>query len=242
MPHGTPDWGLVGPKKTTYGLDDLGEHAVRLGSPSVWDRRGDVIWQTDFGQGLQGIATLVDAAPSEVRLWAGRSRQGAFSVQLAASGAGNAFARIQKFLPMPVYSRVGVECSFDVVDDMGTLAIQLWWIHTGRLWLAGLRYDHAADRLAYVDAAHLPVVIGGPFNLSSEAYSQHCIKLVADLAGRQYVRAILNEHGWSLSGIGAHDDMAMLASSLNVVIVHYGDGANATAINVDCMIVTQNEP
>ena len=48
MPHGTPDWGLVGPKTTTYGMDDEGEAAVRLGSPHFFDRRGDVLLLTDF--------------------------------------------------------------------------------------------------------------------------------------------------------------------------------------------------
>lgn len=38
MPHGTPDWGLVGPKTTTYGVDDLGEHAVRMGFSSHAER------------------------------------------------------------------------------------------------------------------------------------------------------------------------------------------------------------
>ncbi|GAI90305.1 unnamed protein product, partial [marine sediment metagenome] len=107
MPHGTPDWGLVGPKDTVYGLDDLGEHAVRLGTPHLWDRRGDVIWMSDFREGLGDVGTFVGpGAGGSVVLHTEYARQGAYCVQLT-TDKDDEIAFLHKYLPFPVYSSEG---------------------------------------------------------------------------------------------------------------------------------------
>ena len=57
MTHGVQDFGASSGQNSTYGLTDLGELAVRLGSPVSFDRRGDVVMMETFEDGLDAWVT-----------------------------------------------------------------------------------------------------------------------------------------------------------------------------------------
>ncbi len=244
MPHGTPDWGLVGPKSTIYGLDDLGEHAVRLGSPHLFDRRGDVIWMTDFRNGMGSVQSIGPPGFGAVSLWAGYTRQGAFCVRLMPLIA--AVVGLQKVLPYPVYSRMGLEFSFSVDVRSDYIVGQLYADDTVNEMQAQVRYNEGNDRLEYADAA-TPTVwqpIADNLDVTYGEYCPHTLKMVVDLAATppEYVRVIFNDVTYSLSGIPLR-----LGATTGVVyararVTHWADGMGDADISVDNVIVTQNEP
>jgi len=150
MPHGTPDWGLVGPKQTIYGLDDLGEHAVRAGSPHLWDRRGDVYHQTNFSEGLEVWRRVIGAAGDTVILYTGVVRHGAFSVQLTPGSPAVHQAGLINHFPIPRLSGIGLEYSFSTDDGH-----KYWyWGITQRRQLdeyeASVRFDVENELLEYL--------------------------------------------------------------------------------------------
>ena len=87
MAHGTPDWGVTAGAVTTYQVTDLGELAVRLGSPISHDRRGDVIWWDDFECTLNKWQTVANGAGSSVALSDARARNGRYSALLISGSA-----------------------------------------------------------------------------------------------------------------------------------------------------------
>jgi len=242
MPHGTPDWGLVGPKETVYGLDDLGEHAVRMGSPHLWDRRGDVLILTDFSDGLGAFVPFSDGAGGYVVLNAGNSRQGAFSACLVPGRDFTHRAEISKRLPYPVYSGVGLEFTFSLSDQTSYWCWQMFWRDGVQQFYAMTRYDYVNLRLEYWGVDGLWHIFASPVLAISTTEPDKTGKLVVDMTLGEYVRFIYNDRTYPLTGIGVQIVPALVSTSLWVIIQHVGLlGFNPVAY-VDNVIVTQNEP
>ncbi len=245
MPHGTPDWGHTGPKQTVFGLDDLGEHAVRLGSPHLFDRRGDVIWLTDFRNGREDIADYGAPPFGAVSLWAGLSKQGAFCMRLIPF-AGSAVG-LMKAMAFPVLCRVGLEFSFNV-DVRSEFIVAEIHADNGVNELQGmLRYDQDNDRLEYQLDLVGPtwVVLATNLNLITAEGCPHTMKLVVDLTAPTpvYVRAILNEVTYTaLAGVPLWPAGTSGTPYMWIAIEHEADGGGPAAIGVDNIIVTQNDP
>lgn len=245
MPHGTPDWGLVGPKATTYGLDDLGEHAVRLGSPHLWDRRGDVIWMTDFRNGVGDILGTCSGAGCLIGLHTGWARQGAYCVLMQAGDDDEHLARLYKVLPLPVASGVGVEFSFSVGTWTEDWQLHLHWCNGVRWWETAVRHDFQNDRLEYLSAANVWTLVHEDaidFNLAELASPMHVLKLVVDINLEQYVRVTLSDQEWGLAGVGARDRGLLAQRNLDVFIYHHSVATHVQEAFADSVIVTQNEP
>jgi len=247
MPHGTPDWGLVGPKSTTYGLDDLGEHAVRLGSPHLWDRRGDVVFATDFRDGMDMLYGGVSGLNAAVSLWTGYSRQGAYSVRLLTGSTANWMASINGMLPLPVSSRVGFETSFSV--DAGTFAfdMELHW-YTG-VWLheCTVRYQHPGNTLWCLTSLGLVQFATHFEPLWASPHPCHTMKVVADMQADAaglfwYVRFILDNVLYDLSTYQTQAALSGIDPHIFFMFEHMGTNAQNNPSYVDNVLVTQNEP
>ena len=248
MAHGTPDWGLVGPKRTTYGLDDMGELAVRLGSPSTWDRRGDVLYWSDFRNGVEAMETYYSGLPGLVNLVTEHARQGAYSVRLEMDDILLREAGLMLSLPLPVDSGVGIEFSFS--NDNAAVYWEAWleWATMTDSWRARVQFDNTLfpnGRLRYYDDTGNYEVFAEGIVLNAYAQPGHVLKMVVDMGATptpQYVRAILNEVQYDLRGIGmwrsgAGGAVNMVARCLlrtGEAVIHFG--------YLDCVMITENEP
>jgi len=242
MPHGTPDWGLVGPKKTTYGLDDLGEHAVRLGSPVLWDRRGDVLVADAFDRGLGEWNWNYNGTGADVQLWTGENRQGAYCVNLVAGKTTNGWAGISRAIPYAVRSRIGLEASVGLDADTSNWQWAITWRDGAWVWDARMRYDFQNQVLQYYDdaAAWQTFATGVKVRAWSGAWSTG--KLVVDLTTQEYVRALFADHEYDLSAYGIVKSTTATVVELTVSLIQFGVlGANPEG-KVDSVIVTRNEP
>ncbi len=242
MPHGTPDWGLVGPKSTTYGLDDLGEHAVRLGTPHLWDRRGDVIWMSDFRDGLGDVLTYIGVGVGgAVVLHAGYARQGAYCVKLTTDDADEE-AGLIKYIPYPSLSLIGMEVTFGCEEDTAYMELFAWLRGVVDTWQPTLRWDPNAGTIQLRTGA-LTWHTFAPLQRAYVAPScSNTIKVVFDIVTGLYVRVIANEQVYSAAGLPVYRTGPGAPPVFAVQVEHHADpGENAVAY-VDCWIATQNEP
>jgi len=242
MPHGTPDWGLVGPKKTVFGLDDLGEHAVRLGSPHLWDRRGDVLLAESFDDGMSAVGTDVSGLGAAVQSWTGMSRQGAYSVKLVAGSDGLQYAGLLIPLPYPVLSGVGLEFTFSIEPRTEFWRWRMWWDDGARRNVANVRYDFVNSLLEYYgpDPGYHTFATG--VATLSNGLLANVGKLVVDFTQRRYRRFIFNDTEYDLRAHGVRSTLLVATTYLEATIHHIGAaGFNAEGY-VDNVILTQNEP
>ncbi len=242
MSHGTPDWGLVGPRQTIYGLDDLGETAARLGSPHVWDRRGDVVHLTDFSEGLGIWRETSWGLPAYVTPFTGWARSGAFCVKLVTDGDAAHITGLQADIPMPQVYGMGLEYTFNTRSThlywewyMG------WYIGTDH-YRASIRWDLANNRLEYY-------LLPGPWHIFAENvvwedidYLLNTGKMVIDSFNWQYSRFILNNRTYPLPGIAVDYSIVLAANYFILGVYLYGTAPAESVGYVDSVIVTQNEP
>lgn len=241
-PHGTPDWGLVGPKSIVYGLDDMGELAVRLGSSHLWDRRGDVLYATDFRDGMGMFYAWGIGLGWAVNLVTSHSRQGAYSVNLKAGSNLEAIAAITLRLPFQEQSSVGLECSFSIDALTSSILDQHHWYDGSRHCNAFIRYDHVGKQLLYLDNAGAEIVLANNIDLRESIYPEHTMKLVVNMIERTYVRFMLDDLTYNMKGTGIWSEASIVRPYWLFAITHYAVPGNNPDCYVDNVIVTQNEP
>ena len=242
MAHGTPDWGLVGPKNITYGLDDLGEHAVRLGSPDLWDRRGDVVYVSYFREGLGSMLYGAFGAGGRVDLVVGYSRQGAYCLRLRAGSDAGREATVQLVLPLQDPSAVGLEFSFSVDDWTSEVRDEISWWDGARGHTASVAYDHPGQRLMYYTAGAVWDELQAGVLLYPFPRCQHTMKLVVDMGAGDYVRFLVDDQAYDMRGWEVHSAPMAMAGYWQFAVRHYAVAGHNPDCYVDSVIVTQNEP
>lgn len=242
MPHGTPDWGHVGPKSTIFGLDDLGEHAVRLGSPVVWDRRGNVILMDTFEHGLAQCSGLGTGANWDVALEGGYAWQGAFCAKLTTGDDAGDEAYIRYKHGLPVNSQLGLEFTFALDKLTRSMRWQITRNAAPGAYLALVWYDFQNDWLWCRPGVGPEVKFGLGVDLAAEAW--HTGKLVADYSTvpPRYVRFILNDRKWDLTAHELDPVPGGPEQELWWDAIHVTNVDENKAAYVDNVIFTQNEP
>lgn len=242
MAHGTPDWGLVGPKSVTYGLDDLGEAVARLGSPVIWDRRGDVILLDSFEVGL-GLCSLETFNPGDYyRRTTDATRHGAIALLLHADGLDDSYARVEWWIAVPGSLQIGFELSFGARDEYEALYWQLLYFDRTNLHTAEIRYIRATRTLQYLDSGGNYQTLVTPLDLYVQLWPVHVFKLVVDFATGHYVRLIMSQYTFDMSThalrIAGHVGYPMLDARFWID----GEANGGGEAIVDRCIITQNEP
>lgn len=242
MPHGTPDWGLVGPMGVSYELVDLGEHAARLGSIVSWERQGNVILMDDFESGLHKGSFTGGGAGWSTRLFSGAARSGAFSVRMIGGSLTPWRSRVEYFYGLPPTFRVGLEFAFTPETDTDNWSWGIEWRSRTDSHIARVRYDHVNGRIEYDDAAGLPVILATIGKQLVQLWPVHVGKLVVDMSVPEYVRFILDGTGYPMPGIGIESTGVGGDPRLWLGIDHISTAGKNAVGYMDCMIVTQNEP
>lgn len=242
MPHGTPDWGLEGPKETVFGLDDLGEHAGRLGSPHLWDRRGDVVHITDFSEGLGIWTATFWAAPAYVTLFTSGARSGAYCVKLVTGGVAVQGTGLIAHIPMPRVTRIGLEYTFSTRSTQTYWSWYLTWNIGTDQYHATVRWDLVNSRLEYLGADGLRHLLADNVAWEDLAFLLNTGKMVIDSQRWEYSRFLLNDQTYPMAGLGVHHTTPAAANHFRAGLELFAPVAIEAEGYVDSLIVTQNEP
>lgn len=242
MAHGKPDWGLVGPKWTTYGLDDLGEAVVRLGSPVVWDRRGDVVFMDDYEHGTGQAFFNFGGAGAGVFLSCDHAWHGAYCIRTVASPEPNNSTRIEYNLPLPVLGKVGFEFWFSMMPEIETLElhVQVWdgdYVMNFRV-----DYNPTTNELRIRNNVPAWVVLDTDADLFLTNDAMHCLKMVVDLEDAGYVRVILDDNRYEPIAEAATRNVSALFGRMHLLFTTRAIPTQTAVVFFDNLIVTQNEP
>jgi len=242
MAHGAPDDSNVVKTGVVHRLDDMAELAARQGSPVVFDRRGDTVYQTDFREGLGMFHANWYGTDGGIALVTGASRQGAYSIRLRAPDEEAKVAQLQLAFPFQDPSRVGIEFSFSVAADTLYVRTEIGWLDGTTAREARVRYDHVDSEVQYYDKTlgYTPVATG--VELRECTRPEHTMKLVADMAANEYVRLLLDSYTYSLADIEPYEIAEPLSPYWFFYIYHHGVKDQNPLIYIDSVIVTQNEP
>jgi len=152
--HGAPDWSKYRRDAATFSVEDLAEHAARLGSIDVFDRRGDVLFLENFEHGLGAWATGALGAGDSVAISPAWSRSGGYCALLTNGTSGADETTLTTAVHYPQLSLFGFESA--VAFDAG-----LWRLHWDIRHYDGVhfhqflvRYDYATKLLQVCYTGH----------------------------------------------------------------------------------------
>ena len=242
MVHGAPDNFEVQPKDITFRLDDMAELAVRLGSPDLFHKLGDVIFIDSFENGLGKWGFETADAIHTVKLSGDKYKTGGFSCKLlnlaiieadCGGACGSSFFQGGK---------IGFEYSF-AGDQYGKMIKISIGIYDGDNLITGEVLLNIINKTLsyYKDETEFKVFETGLKVVQNE-YDWNTWKLIVDIDKKEYIKLILNQYIYSLSGIKLHSIPYESAPFISVRFYMQQTQDVDTTLYIDDCILTQNEP
>lgn len=225
-----------------WSLTDLGELAVRLGSPVWYDRRGDVIFIETFEHGVGMWDPSLSGAGATAALKVGEALSGGYSCRLRPGTTADWRAGIQRGFPFYGLRVMGYQVAFQNNLDISEFLLTVDQFDGRQNIYAACRYVVADNSLQYYSAEEEWVVAVSNLALSVGVGEFHVLKVVTDLYTEEYVRLMCDDYEVDLSGVGCRVTEASEAPLLQVSIYVTGLEGEAEDILVDDVVITQNEP
>ncbi len=230
------------PGSERFPLGDLGEHAVRLGSPMRFDRRGEVLWYDIFEYGLAPYRTVVNGAGSSVKLSTANTFMSAGAALLTAGSDGLKAAELQKSIQPAVLGRWGFELAIAFLSDWDYLDI-IFSIRDGttlsiphiRLSLTDAELQYRDENFAYQEIATI-----GSMTTTPPTY--RLLKFVFDVLTGEYAYLRFGPDEYDLEGKSFKQSASATAAQFYCLMRLGGrSGENDTA-QIGHVIFTANEP
>jgi len=221
---------------------DLGELAARLGSINTFDRRGDTVWMDDFESGLNKWGTVLSGTGAAGVASNDAARNGEYSCKLTTGSTLGVYASIEKYVQAVTASKYGCEFSFTKSNSHTYISLSFDY-NDGALWdLFHLRYDVANAVVQYLDENGAWQNLSPGVKLQGSIVLFNTLKLVVDPVEHEYVRAILNNVEFDMSGIACNRSEDGEQNFWYVLIRMLGPAGSNVVGYVDDVIITQNEP
>lgn len=222
-------------------IGDLAEHAARTGSINAYDRRGTVIWMTDFEHGLQGPDPTGSDEECEAIISAVRSFHGGYSLKLDPSDAESSYIEWGRVIHFTPAGNTGLEVAVSTDTDPAGIRIKMLHFDGTTQQRAELHYlPSSGDWLIKTSATTWETILTG-YKLQQDTVAWHPIKLVANFESGMYARAQMSREEVDIS---AHTLYSLPSGNLGQLAIRamaYGAPATHAAIWIDGVIVTQNE-
>jgi hypothetical protein len=242
MAHGTPDWWGTEPTATTHKVSDMGELAARLGSIVTFDRRGDVVWLSGFENGLAEFTKVRISDESNRNISTEAAYMGAYSLKLIIGSNTGDMSGIEKWLAYPALSKFGGEFAFTWHTDLDYLDVFFYFYDGINRTEFTIRFSDTNKKIYYLDSGgNLAEIDNLPAWVTTKEEFE-VAKLVVDLEAGEYVRLILNNISYPLTGILGKVTSVAVRPMLIFAVRAYGPGATTPTIYLDNLIITQNEP
>jgi len=220
----------------------MAELAVRLGSVVTFDRRGDVIWYDDFGEGASRVSVSGAGTGNELRFspYDGIHRAG--SLICHTGDAAGDYSAFTKVLYYPALGAIGLELAFVPCADLHYVTGGLYFYTGSQRHHYGALYNHTTGEVMVVPASGVWTTIGTPGIQRVGARDYSFMKLVANILTGEYVRVIFNASTYDASAYTPYIAVDATVKSLTLECRAVTDAASAIDVRVGHVILTQNEP
>ena len=242
MAHGTPDYNITGGRVTTHRVTDLGELAVRLGSPVSHDRRGEVVWWDDFEDNTVRYDVALGGTGAAGARSTARAHSGTTSWLLTGGSDGTRNSKLVASEPPIVRSQIGLEIAFNLPGAIDAFDVLIAEYDGTSAHLGRLIWSDVANELRYTAADGVATTIAPGIDLPVNLPTWNILKLVADFDSHTYVRAILNALTYALPGIPFPQNADVRAPRVDFILALTSRAGSNDTCHIDDLIITQNEP
>lgn len=241
MAHGAEDYTNIKEKGDIYVLTDVGELAVRLGSPVVFDRRGNVIFYDDFANGLRSVMPTVSGVGAGYSLASTPTDIGGFSCKLDPGTIAGNYCTLAKYTRIPQFLSAGVAFSFQHIYHDAILTLSLYSGYHNYTYFGEVKIDLELSEISIYDNTEGWVLLadeGLDFGLL-KSFSH--IKLACDLDNNKYSHMFINHMGFNLTGYDMKEQAISTDKYLTMIIKYEQKGTAPNGIYIDSLIITANE-
>jgi len=242
MVHTRPPWSSKWRMIKVFEQIDSGELAARLGSPSVQDRRGNVLWMENFESTPLQWDVFRSSTGCAAEIMADKYWMGSQSCKLTAGSVTNTYTYINKYFSLPQIAKFGIEVMSLFEDAKFYLSMYLDG-HTGSAQIrAGIRYNLDTDKLYYHDSGGGWTEFQDDVSYTLDKEWWLYLKMVLDWSTGKYIRAIVGGTEYDLSSYSYKSTPgdADAYIELRFLVMTLEDADNSCYI--DNVIITQNEP
>lgn len=237
-----PDWGGQYNDKQFFPLFDQGELAARLGAYTTYDRRGAVVWQYGFEDGIGDVGPDETGAGSVVALYNQIWEHPPFCVGLTCGPAIDRYASVERRQPVPQPPRVGFQASLRCGANVEQVRHFIDYYDGTTRWYANLRINATAGTLElFADPAVVYMIDPNIPVLSSNLFFAH-FKLVVDLSTHMCVRAIMDAVEYDLSQYALRALADTSAPHIRGRTMNISVTGVSSSVFVDNLIITAAEP
>lgn len=242
MVHGAPDWGSDRARVVTFGGIDLDELAARLGSPSWYDRRGEVVWYDQFEHGIEPWTIETTGTGGDgadvTAVWLTKGH----SLRLRSGTDEGAQTQAERILFMPQLTRLGLETCICFGGSVGRAWLALSFLDGTYLQAYMVEVDPPGERVRIYDgdAAWVEVLSDMVINQGDGVF--YPVKFVVDATTRKWVRLLFANQAVDLSAYRGTESANASAPTLDISLYVLTDDDASRVMWVDNVVLTQDEP
>lgn len=226
----------------TVAIDDKGYMLIKQLPLLTFDRKGDIVLYDDFEDGLNKCKFAGSGTGAACAINMAHVKRGSVSVKLTGGSTANYWGRLSHYTPYLTLSKWGYEISF-LLGELYDYALFSLECSTGSVWKIGrIKIDFTNFKLQYYNNVADYVDIATGFKLYPGDKLFHTIKLVCDMENDKYVKVIIDNNQYDLSGIALSTGSTSTEPMALVRTFLYSESGYNGYIYLDDCILTQNEP
>ena len=219
------------------------ELAARLGAISLFERRGEIIWQDDFEcstlKWIQDVGTVARSTTS--------ARNGNASLKLTTGASVDNLSRgiWRGYYPSTYTNKVGAEFSFALGASIKYIMLTLGLVVDSTHFYQGIVRYRPQDNDLQICTGISPAVwttIATSLDLYEQDKMYHTWKLVIDISSWKYLRLYLDDNEYDISSYSIDYSTPSNARRRTVVDLEISNNASgAHYAYIDDFILTINE-
>lgn len=238
MPDDYP-W-LPGSGKAQVG--DLGELAVRLGSPVSYDRRGAVYWFDEFESGLSPWLIQLGGTGSSVVIVNAPTFSGDMSCQITGGSDGAERGGIVKRLAPALLTTYGLEFTFSVKSDVERVFISFQYNDATKRYVGAFQANVVDAKISYLDDTYAWADLQAFVIADDDEHLFYTFKLVVDMVSKKYVRVMINQTEIDISDKALYSTADVTVPRIEIAIYVVNDTGDNGICFVDNAVVTVGDP
>lgn len=237
-----PDYSKYLPGSTRFALTDLGDLAVRLGSPVYYDRRGEVVYYDTFKYGLSGWTQIKSGNGSNIAIIPSSRMYSGFCARLTSGTTLDKSASLIHTESCIGSKRYGIELCLGDRTGGGTLEVNLIGNMIGGGFRIGFRYDFDTYKqsIRINDTSYVEVLPSVTIGSSYDNVSH--IKIVADFNTGKYIRLMIKNVTIDISDYIMQSVEDEGLDEVSIQIIRNGNNLGVRTTDINHVILTANEP
>lgn len=217
------------------------ELASRLGSLMTYDRRGQLLFQTDFSRGLEWFRLEDNPNSWTYEIDSEHCQTGGFSLRVDSPEAADQLCSFGLYDYVAVSGKVGIEIAFSC--SSAATKLELWiGVYDGTNYHIGaLQYLVADGNLAYLNSSYVfTLAKDGPTKSVSPDHWEY-LKLVIDTDNDLYERVLWNASAIDVSSNALYAGASSAEPRIYVTLIIRSITTPAVSWYIDRAILTVSE-